>query len=161
MPTGARSKIHVRRLEVADFSFVRDLAAKQSNFTIPPPYVLWLLLKIKGDICLVAEHDTYGPVAYLLAVPVESPPASVYIWQLASSDRGKRYKAAYELMVELRKLTRALGTRSVIFSALPGSAAYRAVRRYARELASSNAELTTVLPTIVAPGEHEFRVDLN
>ncbi len=159
MPTASR--IRVRRLEVADFSFVRDLAAKQPNFTIPPPYVLWLLLKIKGDVCLVAEHDMDGPVAYLLAVPIDTPADSLYVWQLAASQQSRRHdKPVFDLLLELHRTCRRLRIRSVIFSATPGSAAFRTIRRYLWKILSIRPEVTSVLPGIVAPNETEYRVEV-
>jgi len=68
VPTG-HSHIHVRLLEIGDFQFVRNLASKQPNFTVPSTYLLWLLLRIDGAICLVSEHSTKGPLAYLVALP--------------------------------------------------------------------------------------------
>lgn len=70
------SKISVRSLEVRDFSFVRELSSSQPNFTIPPPYVLWLLTRISPELCLVAEHADKGPLGYLLALPINNPPKS-------------------------------------------------------------------------------------
>jgi hypothetical protein len=93
------SHIHVRPLEIVDFSFVQDLASKQENFTVPPTYVLWLMLRIKGAISLVAEHSTRGPLAYLLAVPVEGPEDSMFVWQLAVSKGTVRGKAVLALLV--------------------------------------------------------------
>src|SRR6185437_8623680 len=52
-PMTPTSKISVRSLEVRDFSFVRELSSSQPNFTIPPPYVLWLLTRISPELCLV------------------------------------------------------------------------------------------------------------
>ena len=101
------SHIHIRRLEVSDFAFVRGLASEQPNFTIPPPYVLWLLLKIRRNVCLIAEDDRVGPVAYLLAVPVQ-PSNSLYVWQLAASEKGKRGGAVLQLLRELQRITRTM-----------------------------------------------------
>src|ERR1039457_6680692 len=100
MPNTA-SQFSVRRLQVTDFTFVRDLAAVQPNFTIPPFYVLWLLLKIKSNIALIAEAENVGPVGYLLAFPVE-PPASFYVWQLATSKNDRQGKGALLLLSKLR-----------------------------------------------------------
>ncbi len=105
MRTAKSSHINVRRLEFGDFAFVRSLAAEQPNFTIPPPYVLWLLLKIRKNVCLVAEDQRVGPLAYLLAIPDE-PPGSLYVWQLAASANGKRLGATPHLLLELRRINR-------------------------------------------------------
>src|ERR1700722_19266339 len=94
--------IHVRPLKVSDFGFVRRLASRKANFTVPPPYVLWLLKQTNPRSCMVAEHVKFGPVAYLLSVPVGKPRSSVlYIWQLAASATGKRTGAIDGLLLGL------------------------------------------------------------
>jgi hypothetical protein len=159
MPTTTSSHIHIRRLEFSDFAFVRGLASEQPNFTIPPPYVLWLLLKVHKNVCLVAEDDRVGPVAYLLAIPV-LPPDSLYVWQLAASDKGKRVNAARHLLQELRRQSLHMHIRRVMFSTLPKSPMFRAIRRYAAALFGARLEVNSELPSLIAPGESEYRVEL-
>lgn len=154
------SKIRVRPLQVADFTFVRELAAEQTNFTIPPPYVLWLLLKIKGDICLVAEDETGALISYLLAVPIEQPANSLYVWQLAVSEDAPPMESVQPLLFQLRNITKTIGTKSIIFSTIPKSSAYRAIRRYCRSVFNAEPSPTVVLPKVVAPLETEFRITL-
>ena len=156
----AKPAIHVRKLEVADFSFVRDLAALQPNFTIPPPYVLWLLLKIKGDVCLLAESESGVPLAYLLAVPVDEPANSLYVWQLATSSQGQNADAVFGLLLEMYEVTKKLGIATVIFSAQPGSPSLRAVQKYLFKILRKKPVRTVVLPAIVAPDESEYKIDL-
>lgn len=159
MPKITSSHVHVRRLEVSDFAFVRGLASEQPNFTIPPPYVLWLLQKVHRNVCLVAEDDRVGPVAYLLAIPVQ-PGGSLYVWQLASSDRGKRTHAVLLLLRELKQITHKMRIRTVMFSTLPKSATLRLIRRYATTLFESQVEIDGPVPSLIAPGEREYRVEL-
>src|SRR4051812_39896152 len=103
------SHIHVRQLEIGDFAFVRDLASRQPNFTVPPPYVLWLLLQIKGAISLIAEDSIEGPLAYLLAVPVENSTNSLYVWQLAGLQQRQKKSAALALLKELHHMALTTG----------------------------------------------------
>lgn len=155
-----RSHVHVRKMEVGDFDFVRTLAAQQSNFTVPPPYVLWLLLRIKGAITLIAEDSDLGPVSYLLAVPVESPDRCLYVWQLATSDQGKRSDATLAIIRKFREIAIAGKVRVIAFSAVPESPAYRAIRQYIRGVFSSVPQPITRLPSLIDLSENEFRLDV-
>jgi hypothetical protein len=159
MPT--TSHIHVRPLEIGDFYFVRDLASKQRNFTIPPMYVLWLLIRIKGSICLIAEHSSEGPRAYLLAVPVEGSVDSVFVWQLAASKGHGREKATSALLVEFRNIVEECAVRNIAFSSVPNSPSFRTIRRVAWEVFSSEPKATSALPPSVGKEESEFLLNLS
>jgi hypothetical protein len=154
------SHIHVRPLEIGDFNFVRKLASKQRNFTIPPVYVLWLIVRIKGAACFVAEDSDRGRAGYLLAVPIESPEESLFVWQLAAAPGGEQEKATLALLVALREFASDRHIRAIAFSMEPRSAAYRLISRYTNKLAASSPRLTSVLPPIVAEDESEYRVAL-
>lgn len=150
--------IHVRSLEIGDFAFVQDLASKQSNFTVPPLYVIWLLLKIKGSICLVAEDSKNGPHAYLLAVPVEAPEKTMFVWQLASQKGSLREDAILALLNKFRDLLRTSAIVNIAFSTLPKSSAFRAIRRYAWRVFSSVPQATSAV--VVDSKETEFLLRL-
>ena len=155
------SHIHVRPLEIADFPFVRALASKQPDFTVPPLYVLWLIVRIKGAICLVAEHSSSGPIAYLLAVPIEGQGNSIFIWQVAALEGRQRNKATSAILTEFRKTVLDLAFDSVQFSSVPNSSAYRLIRRYAWKLASIVPEKLHALPAVVSDRETEFRLSVS
>jgi hypothetical protein len=155
------SHIHVRELEIADFNFVRELASKQSNFTVPSPYILWLFLRIKGSICLVAEESEKGVVGYLLALPVEAPEASVFVWQLAASPKAPRSKIILALLKEFRKRITESHVFRVLFSSVPNSVAYRAVRHYAWEIFASVPRKQNMLPSSIDANEAEFILHLS
>jgi hypothetical protein len=154
------SHIHIRPLEIGDFTFVRELASRQRNFTIPPVYVLWLIVRIKGAACLVAEDGERGQAGYLLAVPIEGPEESLFVWQLAALPGGEQEKATLALLVALREFASDKHIRTIAFSMEPSSAAYRLISRYTNRLVASSPRLTSVLPPIIAAGESEYRVDL-
>ena len=154
------SHIHVRPLEIGDFNFVRELASKQKNFTIPPLYVLWLVVRIKGAACFVAENSDRGRAGYLLAVPIEGPEESLFVWQLAALPGGEQEKTTLTLLVALREFAKDRHIRAIAFSMEPRSAAYRLISRYTHKLTASSPRLTSVLPPIVAAAESEYRVDL-
>lgn len=152
------SHIHVRNLEVGDFDFVRDLASQQPNFTVPPPYVLWLLLRIKGAITLIAEDSHEGPVSYLLAVPVETPENCLYIWQLATKETSHQSDFTVALLAHLRGLLSHSHLQLVAFSAIPDSPAFRAFRLYAVRFGASVPTPAARLPQSVEAQEGEYHV---
>jgi hypothetical protein len=154
------SHIHVRPLEIGDFDFVRELASKQRNFTIPPVYVLWLMLRIKGAISLVAEHNSDGLVGYLIAVPIEGPANSLFVWQLAVSKGSTHTKATTALLTELRELTEERSIRNIFFSTVPGSAVFRTLRSYTKKVFSSVPDVLNSLPQAVSAKESEFLLNL-
>jgi hypothetical protein len=156
-----RSHIHVRKMEVGDFDFVRETASHQPNFTVPSPYLLWLWRRIKGSISLVAEHSTAGPLAYLLAVPVEGPRHSVFVWQLASSEPGRRQNITLSLLIRLYEIAQSKGIKKIVFSARPRSAEFRAIRRYTWHLASVRPVLMTAIPPYIGMDESEYQITLD
>lgn len=155
------SHIHVRPLEIGDFDFVRNLASKQPNFTVPPVYVLWLMLRIEGAICLVAEHSSKGQLGYLLSVPVKGPRRSIFVWQLAVQSDSADTNPAIALLSEFRREITQSSIHDVLFSTVPQSAAFRTIRRYALKVFSSVPQRTSALPTTVAATESEFLLRLS
>ena len=154
------SKITVRPLEVRDFSFVRELAASQPNFTIPPPYVLWLLTRIGPELCLIAERPDKEAVGYLLAVPITNPPKSLYIWQLVARRTRHSQRTVVELIHCLKARVKGRKFNDLIFSAQENTTTFRALKRLVRKEASATPLRMSLLPDIVAPNEYEFSVDL-
>jgi hypothetical protein len=155
------SHIHVRPLEISDFNFVRELASSQPNFTVPPVYVLWLMLKIKGGISLVAEHNRDGLLGYLIAVPIEGPADSMFVWQLAASKGSRRTKATLALLTQFREIIEDLSIRNIFFSTVPSSGVFRALRSYARKVFSSVPDALNPLPPAVNAKESEFLLNLS
>lgn len=149
--------IHVRPMEVDDFPFIRHLASKQFQFTRPPRYVLWLLTRTNSRSCTVAVDPKHGPVAYLLSLPVStSRKKSLFVWQLAASPRGRRYGATHLLLLALRKMVRKMRIRFIVFSSVPDSPEFRAIRRQARTLFGAVPHSRHILPSGISPREHEF-----
>ena len=151
--------IHVRPLKVSDFKVIRRLASKQANFTVPPLYILWLLKQTNSRSCMVAEHVRLGPVAYLLSLPVNKPRGKVlYVWQLAASANGLRTGAIDLLLLELRAFLRRMHIRSLLFTAIPDSPEFRAIRRYAYTLSAGRPRSHRELPSMVSRNEREFTI---
>ena len=156
----AKSHIHVRQMEIGDFEFVRGLAAKQPGFTVPPPYVLWLILRVKDAVCLIAEDSSDGPMAYLLAVPVESPTKTLQVWQLASAEGSNLGDAVLALIRKSRSIARRLGVRRVTFSAIPDSSSFRAARRLTSKVFSATVKQGPILPAMVSDNERQYQFEL-
>jgi hypothetical protein len=149
--------IRVRPMQVSDFQFIRRLASTQFQFTCPPRYVLWLLTRTNSRNSIVADDTKYGPVAYLLSLPVNtSRESALYVWQLAASSRGRRSGAIHLLLLALRKFVRRSRIRVLIFSAVPDSPEFRAIRRLARTTFGAVRDSRRVLPSGVSRNEHEF-----
>lgn len=152
--------ILVRPMSLEDYGFIRDTAAQQRNFTIPPLYVLWLLSKIKGDICLVAEDRVGGRLAYLLAVPVTEPPNSLFVWQLAARHDLRNSEAVRSLVQHLKQECIRHSIKSIHFSSIPNTAVFRTLKGYVRDIFQTEPIQTSSIHELVAPGEVEFRIDL-
>ena len=149
--------VRVRPLKISDFRFIRRLASKQAGFTVPPLYVLWLLSQTNSRSCIVAEHVQLGPVAYLLSLPVNGPRKKVlYVWQLAASKSGVRVGAVDVLLLALRSFMRREGVRRVLFTSVPDSPHFRAIRRYAYSLFRSGLRSQQILPAFISRKEREF-----
>jgi hypothetical protein len=147
----------VRSMKVDDFRFIRELASKQFQFTPPPRYVLWLLTRTQSRNCMVAEDTKHVPVAYLLSLPVStSREKSLYVWQLAASPEGRRIGAIHLLLLALRRFVRKMRIRVIIFSAVPGSPEFRAIRRQTRTLFGAVPHSRHILPSGISRKEHEF-----
>lgn len=147
-------------MAIDDYGFIRDTAAKQRNFTIPPLYVLWLLARIKGEICFVAEDAEGGRLAYLLAVPVSEPPNALFVWQLAARNELANSDAVRALIQALKQQCLRGDIGSIYFSSIPNTAVLRILKGYIREIFDTEPIQTSVLHELIAPGEVEFRIDL-
>jgi hypothetical protein len=149
--------VRIRPMQVDDFRFVQNLASKQFRFTRPPSYILWMLTRTNSRSCMVAEDVKLGPVGYLLSLPVnKARKKTLYVWQLAASARGRHNGAIHLLLLALRNMVHKMQTRFIIFSSVPGSPQFRAIRRQARTLFGSAPRPRRILPSGISPREHEF-----
>src|SRR5438270_10302424 len=153
----AKTSIQIRALELADFTFVRDLAAQQPTFSIPPSFILWVLGKGNPKLCLLAVDGEGQRLGYLLALSTTDPANSVYVWQLASSTP----HATKALLQELYRTVSELSTDKVLFSAVPDSVEFRAIRQYVMEVSGSEVTALGRLPELVSPVEAEYYVRLD
>ena len=155
------SHIHVRPMEMGDFEFIRGLASQQPNFTVPSFYMLWLFMRIKGSICLVAEHNAKGTLAYLLAVPIEGVGKSIFIWQLSVTELKEPNAGIVAILQEFHKRILALGVDRLLFSTIVDSPIYRLIRRYAWDLARLVPQKLNPLPPAIGGDESEFLLRLD
>ena len=153
--------ITVHSIKESDFGFIRQLAAKQPAFTVPPPYVLWLLKETNARSCMVAEHTKFGSVGYILSLIVSLPQGNVlHVWQLATSKNGIEVGATDVLLLALRRLMRRARIRKVYFTAEPRSAQLRAIRRYAYVLFGTKPHTQQSLPSSVSRNERRFVISV-
>lgn len=157
----SRKWIRVRPIKVSDFAFIRRVASKQTYFTVPPLFVLWLLKRTNSRNCIVAEHSTFGPVAYLLSILVSERRQKVlYIWQLAASTRGVCTGAIDETLLALRVFVRRTGVKRLFLTVDPASPEYRAIRRYAYSLSAKGIRPKQYLPRAVSRSEREYVISV-
>jgi hypothetical protein len=155
----ASKLIRVRPLKISDFAFIRRVASKQANFTVPPLYVLWLLRRTNARSCMVVEHVKLGPVAYLLSILVSKRRQRIlYVWQLAASKQGVRTGAIDVALLALRAFVRRAGIQKLFFTVDPVSPEFRAIRRYAYSLFGSRLARGQSLPGSVSRNEREYVV---
>ena len=143
-------------MDVSDFSFVRALAAEQRSYTVPPPYVLWMLSRFHGDLCTVAEAAGEGPVAYLLGMSTTAPPQVVFVWQLASTIRGRSLNAPFRLVAHLRKIAAKLKVRTILYTATRGSVQEQLIRSLAERVFHRLPEPAFEVPQAVCRSEYTY-----
>jgi hypothetical protein len=118
------------------------------------------MLKIKGAVSLVAEHSSAGLLGYLIAVPIEGPVDSMFVWQLAASKGSISAQATLALLTEFREIINKLSIKVIFFSSVPQSAVLRTLRGYARKVFSSAPDTLSALPSEVNTEECEFVLNL-
>src|ERR1035438_7684513 len=102
-----RQSLTVRPIVPGDFRFIRSLASIIDGYTVPSPYVSWMLGRFHGGLCAVAADTGHNRLGYVLAMPTSDPGDGVFVWQLAVTFRGRRLKAQDHLAAHLKKAMRA------------------------------------------------------
>jgi hypothetical protein len=151
--------IRARPLKVTDFAFIRRVASRQGDFTVPPLYVLWLLKRTNRGSCIVVEHPNFGPIAYLLSIQTDRDRV-LYVWQLAASKRGVQTGAIQIALVALRRFVRRVGVQKLLFTMNPNSPEFRAVRRFVYSLFGARVGRGRLLPGCISRHEREYAVRL-
>lgn len=158
---GSMASVIVRSLVPEDFEFVRSLAADIPGYTVCPPYLLWMLSRLHGRFCVVAVTPDNSRLGYLLAMPASDPADAVFVWQLATTFRGRRLKAQDQLASYLKEATRVRGVGRILFTSVPNSSSERSVRSLAKRIFSATPQMTQRLPESVSQKEREYSLSLS
>jgi|SRR5579862_299828 len=148
-------KANIRPITPADFDFIRNLAAKFPNFTVPSEFLLWFFSQYHPDYCRILEQEEEGPKAYLLAMPTTAPENGIAIWQVAASPPIQPFSLEY-FAAYLREVIDRTGASSLSFSASEEAGTLRLIRSLANRF--SDCRVSRIGPVPVAQGECEFRI---
>jgi hypothetical protein len=151
--------VRVRPIKTSDFDFIRDLASRSAGYTVPTPYVLWMLTTFQREFCAVANARGYGNLGYLLVSPVGVRSDRVFVWQLACTFRGQRLRAPDALAEHLKRTARKYGVRRICFTSRPNSPQGRFVRSLAERVFHVQPALGKRLPGQIS-GESEYTLTL-
>ena len=138
----------VRPIEVSDFDFIRTLASKTKGYTLPPRYILWTLCRFQGELGAIAEEPGSAPVGYLLALPVGIHSDAIFVWQLATTFRGQRLKAADALAEHVKAKAQQHDIRRVIFTSCTQSATDQSIQSLAARVFHASPAPGVLLPRI-------------
>jgi hypothetical protein len=119
-----------------------------------------MLSRLHGHFCAVAVASDHGRLGYLLAMSASDPSDAVFVWQLASTFRGRRLKAQDQLASYLKKAIRMTGARRILFTSVPNSTAERSVRSLAKRIFSATPQMTQHLPGLASQKEREYTITL-
>ena len=158
---GGMASVIVRSLVPEDFDFVRSLAASVTGYTVCPSYLLWMLSRLHGPFCAVAVAPDETRLGYLLAMPTSNPIATVFVWQLVTTFRGRRLRAQYQLASFLREAIQKREISQILFTSVPNSAAERSVRSLAKRVFFASPHMTQRLPESVSKKEREFSLSFD
>ena len=106
----------VRQIGIEDFAFIQQLAGEERSFTVPSDYILWMLSRLYPETCLVATDSRRTPVGYLLGLVKDT---TLFIWQLAITDRGSQTGASNVLLKEVKRVAQAGGFSEICFTMQP------------------------------------------
>ncbi len=151
-----RRSMTIRPIMPGDFSFIRSLASNVEGYTVPSPYVLWMLGRFHSGFCAVAVDAGQNRLGYLLAMPTSDPGDGVFVWQLALTFRGRRLKAQDHLAMYLKKTMRASKVHHLFFTTAPLSPTERSVTAIAKRVFHASPAKGRRLPGSVPGGESEY-----
>jgi hypothetical protein len=152
------SPVRVRAIRLSDFQFIRGLSATIQGYTVPPPYILWMLTRFQGELCLIAEDASQEPLGYMLAMSDGIASSEIFIWQWATNYRGQRVRAGNALASHVRKLVKKHGIERITFTAVPDSAGTKAIASLAKQTFAHPPRIGARLPRSISATEHEFHL---
>lgn len=106
----------VREARADDANFVAQLASMQPSFTVPTPYVLWMLTVASPSLSLVTTTMDGHRIGYLLAIPCEPPGRAVFLWQIAVASNHSSVRASHVMLEEMLMRCRRMRITRVLFS---------------------------------------------
>lgn len=143
----------VSRLRPCDFDFIGTLASQVRGYTVPTPYVLWVLTRFHAGWSAVARAGQTR-LGYLLAFPVNS--STVFVWQLACTEEGRHLHAPDALAAYLADMMAERKYKRIAFTSVPNTATERALRALARRIFKGPIHKRARLPTEASEGEWEY-----
>lgn len=150
--------IRVRAIRLSDFQFIRELSATIYGYTVPPPYILWMLKRFHGTLCLIAEDESKNRLGYMLGMNVGIASNEIFIWQWATNYRGQRLRAANALAGHIRKLVKKYSIERITFTALPNSPSTKAVASLAKQMFGHTPKVGARIPRLISATEREFHL---
>jgi hypothetical protein len=143
-----------------DLDFIQALASQTPGYTLPAPYVLWLLGRYHSKYSAVVEEAGGKPLAYMLAIPVDTEPPAVFVWQFACTFRGQRLKAPDALTTHLKQITERNGIHRLIFTAVPKTPQEHFVKNLCQRIFAASPMRRKRLPRQISDNEFEYILKL-
>ena len=114
-----------RGLRPEDANDIARIAASAKGFTIPSPYMVWMLSISNGQLSRVLRTSANGLEGYLLAVMCEDK-KHAFVWQFAISPAGSMNKidASNILVEDFIKQAIAHGITGIYFTSQPHKIRY-------------------------------------
>jgi hypothetical protein len=150
--------ILVRQIRLSDFQFIRGLSSTIAGYTVPPPYILWMLTRFQGELCLLAEDASREPLGYMLATSAGIGSTEIFIWQLATNFRGRRLRAGTALASHVRRLVKKHGIERITFTAVPDSVGTISIASLAKQMFGRTPKMGASLPGRISSTEREFHL---
>lgn len=147
----------IRPIKPADFEFISTIASKTPGFTVPSPYVLWMLARFHHDWSVVATKGGKH-LAYMLAFPAGQ--STIFVWQFVCTSVGKRSGAAGALAAYLKSLATERKYRTIIFTTVPQTATQRVLQALVRKVFKATIHKQTKLPKNVSSQEWEYLLEI-
>ena len=85
-----------RKVFPDDYSVIASIAKECPGFTVPEPYILWMLSETQGDFCRVATDESSAEVLGYILTLKSADGEELFVWQIAVAPG--QPKQAYEIM---------------------------------------------------------------
>jgi hypothetical protein len=143
-----------------DLDFIQALASRTHGYTLPAPYVLWLLIRYHSEHSALVEEAGGKPLGYMLAMRVDLAPPAVFVWQFACTFSGQRLKAPDALASHLKKTVKRNGIDQIIFTAPPNTPQEHSVKNLCQRIFAISPRRRERLPRRISDNEFEYILKL-